>query len=158
MKKSNLIALLVVSAAVGATALFGGFFTGPNVAPMFQDVRKPAWAPPGWLFGPVWTLLYILMIVAGRQVWVAMSSQNVRTPLTLFFVQLVFNGLWTLIYFELRMPWLAFFEIMVLLGLILACIRTFWSVSRAASLCMAPYALWVGFAAALNFSIAIMNP
>lgn len=157
MKKS-LAALFVIALAVGAVAAFGGFFTGPNVGPMFQEIQKPSWAPPGWLFGPVWTLLYVLIAIAGWQVWLARQGRSIRVPLCLFVLQLVLNGLWTLIYFELRMPWVAFFEISALFLVILGCIFSFWPYSRLASLCMVPYVLWVGFAAALNFSIATMNP
>ncbi|MBI9074114.1 MAG: tryptophan-rich sensory protein [Desulfatibacillum sp.] len=158
MKNKSLGALFLITAVVGMVALFGGYFTGPNVSPMYQEIQKPSWAPPGWLFGPVWTLLYILIAFAGWRVWLAKSSQSIRMPMVLYILQLVLNGLWTLIYFELQMPWLAFCEITALFFLILACMKTFWSLSRSASLSMAPYALWVGFAMILNFSIARMNP
>lgn len=155
--RRNICALLVFLAAVFLTAAVGGLFTGPNVEPMYQQINRPGWAPPGWLFGPVWTFLYILITVSGWLVWINGKPGSRRLPMSLYTAQLLLNGLWTLLYFQLRLPWLALLDIATLFFIILACIVFFWKISLYASIMMIPYALWVGFAALLNCSLAIMN-
>ncbi|MBI5844096.1 MAG: tryptophan-rich sensory protein [Deltaproteobacteria bacterium] len=155
--RRNIYALLVFLAAVFLTAAVGGLFTGPNVEPMYQQVNRPGWAPPGWLFGPVWTVLYILIAVSGWLVWINGKPGSRRLPMSLYTAQLLLNGFWTLLYFKLRLPWLALLDIAALFFIILACIFSFRRVSPAAAVMMVPYALWTGFAAWLNFSIAKLN-
>lgn len=154
-KIKSLLFFICLAALVSA---LGGYFTAPNVEAMYRDIAKPSWAPPGWLFGPVWTFLYLLIALAGWRIWLARKDRDIRVPMALYAGQLLLNALWTLIYFELAMPWPAFAEIALLFGLIAACAAVFWPVSRFAALCMIPYGMWVGFAAALNASIALMNP
>lgn len=155
--RKDMTALLAFALAVFLTAAVGGLFTGPNVEPMYQQIKRPLWAPPGWLFGPVWTVLYILIAISGWRVWLKRSAGSIRLPMVLFSAQLLLNGLWTLLYFELRLPWVALGDIAVLFLVIFACIFSFKRISTAASVMMVPYALWTGFAAWLNFSIAKLN-
>lgn len=135
----------------------GGFFTTPNVVEMYQNIRKPSWAPPGWLFGPVWTVLYLLIALAGWKIWIRRDLHKSNTPMILYISQLVLNGFWTLIYFEFRMPLLALIEISVLFILIVISGIVFWKLSRFATFCMVPYGVWVGFATILNLQIVRLN-
>lgn len=151
-KLVSLFFFLGAAALVGAV---GGLFTTPNVGPMYLEAAKPCWAPPGWVFGPVWTVLYVLIALAGWRVWLFRGRRKIARPMALYGGQLFLNGLWTLLYFEFRLPWAAFFDILALLALILATGVSFFRISRFAAACFAPYALWVGFASVLNFELAV---
>jgi translocator protein len=151
--KPLLFFILIVAFISG----MGGFFTAPNVVQMYQDIRKPLWAPPGWLFGPVWTVLYILIALAGWRVWIRREAYKSKTPMILYVLQLVLNALWTLIYFQFKMPLLAFVEISILFIVIVVSGIVFWRLSKFAAYCMVPYGAWVGFAAVLNLHIVRLN-
>jgi benzodiazapine receptor len=122
----------------------------------YQQIDKPTWAPPGWLFGPVWSALYVLMGIAAFWVWRA-GGERSRGPLILYAVQLVLNALWTPIFFGLRAPGWAFAELVVLWVAIVATIVAFARIRRGAALLLAPYLTWVTFAGALNLSIALLR-
>jgi tryptophan-rich sensory protein len=116
----------------------------------YAELRKPSWAPPGWIFGPVWTILYIMMGVAAWGVW---RRVGWSTPIALWFLQLAMNCAWTPIFFGLRQPGWAFAEIVVLWVAILATTRSFSKSVPWTGFLMMPYLAWVSFAAVLNFSI-----
>lgn len=122
----------------------------------FEQLNRPAWDPPNWVFGPVWTVLYILMGIAAWLVWDC-CRDRARTAITLFVVQLVFNAAWSAIFFGLQSPGLAFAEIIVLWALIVATTVAFWRHRTAAGVLLLPYLAWVSFAAVLNFTIWRMN-
>lgn len=136
-------------------AWLGSMATDPS---WYRTLERPTWAPPGWLFGPVWTVLYLLMGIAAWLVWRRGGFGAARLALVLFIVQLVFNGVWSWLFFGLRRPDIALGEIMILWLLIAATAVAFWRHSRAAAWLLAPYLLWVTFAAVLNFAIWQMNP
>ena len=138
-----------VSAAVGAVA-------SVDAASFYAQLSKPSWAPPAWVFGPVWTVLYGLMGIAAWLVW--RSPGPKRAALTLFGAQLVANALWSWLFFGWHRGALAAVEILVLLGLIVAMIVAFWRMSRVAALLMVPYLLWVGFASLLTWAVWRSNP
>ena len=138
-----------VSAAVGAVA-------SVDAASFYAQLSKPFWAPPAWVFGPVWTVLYGLMGIAAWLVW--RSPGPKRAALTLFGAQLVANALWSWLFFGWHRGALAAVEILVLLGLIVAMIVAFWRMSRVAALLMVPYLLWVGFASLLTWAVWRSNP
>lgn len=142
---------------VFAAAAVGGFASAES-AGFYQELSRPSWAPPGWLFGPVWTVLYALMGVAAWLVWRVRGFAGVRTALILFIVQLIFNAVWTWIFFVWRQGALAFIEILLLWALIVATLILFWRVSRVAGALMIPYLGWVSFAAALTFAMWRLNP
>ena len=124
----------------------------------YETLRKPAWNPPGWLFGPVWSALYTMMAVAAWQVWKRGGFVAQRRPLTLFLAQLVLNAAWTPLFFGLHRPGLAFAEILLLWLAIAATLVAFWPVSRTAAGLLAPYLAWVSFAAVLNGTLWRLNP
>ena len=142
---------LLLTFSASATAVFvstGGWYAG---------LAKPAWNPPGWLFGPVWTVLYALMAVAAWRVWRRGGWARQKTALGLFILQWALNALWTPLFFGLHKPAWALVEIVILLAALLATWRAFWRVDRPAGLMLAPYAAWVAFATALNGAIWWLN-
>lgn len=141
--------LCFVAAAVGALFMPGEWYAALN---------KPAWNPPGWIFGPVWTALYAMMAVAAWLVWKRGGLAAQRRPLGLFLTQLALNALWTPLFFGLRQPGVAFAEIILLWLAILATLLAFRPVSRAAAWLLAPYLAWVSFAAVLNATLWRLNP
>jgi tryptophan-rich sensory protein len=145
--------LLVVFAAAAV-----GAFASASATEFYRDLVRPSWAPPGWLFGPVWTVLYALMGVAAWLVWRARGFGGARRALLVFVVQLAANAQWTWLFFAWRQGGLAFAEILLLLALILATIVLFWRVSRLAAVLLLPYLLWVSFASALTLSVWRLNP
>jgi benzodiazapine receptor len=134
----------------------GSLFTMASVGGWYTTLAKPAWSPPDWIFGPVWTVLYATMAVAGWLVWRRGGLASVPA-LRWFAVQLVLNVGWSVVFFGLRMPGLAVIEIVVLWLAIVATLMTSWRVSRPASILLVPYLLWVSFAAALNVAIWRLN-
>ncbi|HEX3000102.1 MAG TPA: TspO/MBR family protein [Armatimonadota bacterium] len=147
---------LFIAICLGAGGL-GSLWTMPALSSWYASLEKPAWTPPGWLFGPVWTLLYISMGVAAWLVWRKCGLQGAALPLAVFAVQLLLNVAWTGIFFGMHLPGAAFAEIILLWIAILATLILFRHVSPAAGWLLLPYLLWVGFAAALNFSIWQLN-
>lgn len=148
---------LIISVFVcQAAGWIGAIFTSSSVKLWYPYLAKPFFNPPSWVFGPVWTLLFLLMGISLYIVW-QKRSKSVGPAIFIFFVQLVFNVLWSLLFFGLKSPLAAFLEIIILWSLILAMIVMFRRVSRTASNLQVPYLLWVTFAAVLNFSIYYLN-
>jgi translocator protein len=140
-------------AAVVLAAALGGMF-GPSA--WFVALQKPSWNPPGWVFGPVWTLLYVLIAAAGVRVWRSTGAE--RTKLVgLWAMQMLFNALWSPLFFGAKRPALAFVDIVALLTTIVAFIAVAQRGERKAALLFLPYAAWVAFATALNFAILQLN-
>ena len=137
-----------------AAASLGGWFMPGE---WHENLKKPSWNPPGWLFGPVWTVLYAMMAVAAWLVWKQGGFASQRRPLTLFLVQLALNAAWTPLFFGLHWPGVAFAEITLLWLAIAATIVAFRPVSRTAAWLLAPYLAWVSFAAVLNFTLWRLN-
>lgn len=135
----------------------GSWLTTPALDSWYATLRKPAWTPPNWLFGPVWSALYLSMALAAWLVWRKRQVAKVRLPLSVFFLQLALNGVWSGLFFTLQSPRAAFFDIVVLWGMIVVTLLCFLRVSVAAGWLFAPYLGWVTFAVALNFSIWQLN-
>jgi tryptophan-rich sensory protein len=150
----GLIVWLVLSLAAGT---IGGLSTYEAIPTWYERIAKPAWTPPNWLFGPVWTVLYVLMGVAAWLVWRRGGWGEQSRALGLFVVQLVLNALWSYLFFGLRSPGLAFGELVVLWVAILLTLLAFWRVSRGAGALLVPYLAWVTFAGALNFAVWRLN-
>ena len=139
-------------------AAIGGTATSRAVRDWYPTLVKPAWNPPAWLFGPVWTVLYLAMAVAAWLVWRRAGWAGARLALTLFMVQLTLNAAWSIIFFGLRNPGAAVVEVMVLWAAILGTLVLFWQVSVPAGILFIPYLAWVSFATVLNFAIWRLNP
>ncbi|MEU8607952.1 TspO/MBR family protein [Actinoplanes sp. NPDC048791] len=145
--------LLPFAAAVAAAALIGGLGVAGTAAE-YQNLDQPSWAPPSWLFGPVWTILYAMIAVAGWLVW---RRTGWNRALTVYAVQLVLNALWTPIFFGFGQYGLALVDIVAMWLLIGATIFLFRPISRAAAWLLVPYWAWVTFATALNAAIWSAN-
>ena len=141
--------LLVFFAMTAAAALVGAHF-GPG--PWYAALQKPAWTPPNWIFAPVWTALYSAIAVAGWSVWRS-KAVSVTKPILLWLLQLILNGLWSWLFFGLHRSDLALFNIIALLITICWFIARAKPISAIAAWLFIPYALWVGFATALNYAI-----
>lgn len=151
----KLIIAIAIPLAVGATS---GFFTITGVESWYQTINKPSWNPPGSVFGPVWTTLYVLMGVALFLVWKSSGSDTLkRTAITLFAIQLILNFFWSFIFFDQQQPGWAFVEIITLWFFILLTIFSFTRVSKTAAWLLVPYISWVSFAAILNYTIWKLN-
>ena len=148
-------ALAVASVACFAVAGAGAWLTSRGLVDWYPALRKPPFNPPDYVFGPVWTALYAMMAVAAWLVW---RKAGTGYPLGLFALQLALNLAWTALFFGLRLPGLAFAEILVLWASIAATVVSFWRVSVPAGALLVPYLLWVGFAAVLNLAIWRLNP
>ncbi len=120
-------------------------------------LNKPVFSPPNWIFGPMWSLLYILMGVGLYLIWESEKGGLRTRALKVFFIQLAFNFAWSFIFFEFRLIGVAFFEIILVWISVLAMILTFYPVNKKAALLQIPYILWVTFASALNGAIWILN-
>ncbi len=140
-----------IAAAVGALA-------STSAREFYAELALPGWAPPGWVFGPVWTVLYAMMGVAAWLVWRRGGFAANRGALGLFLAQLGLNALWSWLFFAWRLGAAASAEIVLLWGLILATLIAFWRRSAAAGLLMVPYLMWVSFAAVLCFTLWRLNP
>ncbi len=140
-----------------SAAAVGSIFTNNSLKTWYPTIKKPSWNPPNKIFGPVWSVLYLMMAVAGWMVWERLPQKGISLPMALFLVQLILNALWSVIFFGLRNPRLAFVEVVVLWVSILVTMISFWSVHWVAGLLFLPYLSWVSFAAVLNYSIYRLN-
>lgn len=155
--KNPWIGLIVFVVGCFAVAWIGSAVTMPKIDDWYAGLVKPDWNPPAWIFGPVWTVLYLAMAVAAWLVWRQDGWVGAKWPLTLFGVQLFLNLMWSFLFFGLKSPGLAFAEILLLWIAIAATTATFWSRSKWAGLLFVPYLAWVTFAAFLNFTIWRIN-
>jgi tryptophan-rich sensory protein len=137
-----------------SAAAIGGFFM-PGT--WYANLNKPSWNPPNWIFGPVWTVLYATMAVAAWLVWKRGGFAAQRAALSLFLAQLLFNALWSPLFFGLRRPALAFADIVLLWLALLGTVIAFWKVRMIAGAILLPYLAWVTFASALNFALWRLN-
>ena len=135
-------------------SLLGGRATLPALALWYPALAKPSWTPPGWVFGPVWTLLYPMLAVAG---WLAWREGRSRGGTLLYLLQLTLNAAWPWIFFGERRIGLALACAMALFLAILGTVVAYWRVNRGAALLLLPYFGWVGFAVSLNAAIWWMN-
>ena len=150
----GLLAWLAISFCAAAV----GGLASADAATFYRELARPGWAPPGWLFAPVWSLLYLLMGIAAWLVWRERGFRNASFALSLFLVQLVANALWTWLFFVWHRGAFAFAEILVLWLSILGTIIAFWRVRPLAGALLLPYLGWVTFASALTYSVWKRNP
>ena len=154
----NFLKLLITMSLSLLAGAVGSFFTVSAVQEWYPILIKPALNPPSWIFAPVWTVLYILMGISAFLVWKRGGElKNVALPLSLFAMQLVLNALWSIVFFGMHNPKLAFFEILLLWIAILATIISFMKISKLAGWLLVPYLLWVSFASYLTFAIWMLN-
>ncbi len=134
-----------------------GAVASANAGAFYGQLLQPSWAPPAWLFAPVWSMLYVLMGIAAWLVWRQYGFSGASAALSLFVAQLIANSLWTWLFFVWHLGALSLTEIIVLWLLIAATISGFWRLHRLAALLLVPYLAWVSFASALTFSLWRLN-
>lgn len=161
-KSTELLGLFGWLIVVFITATIGAI-ASVDAGEFYSQLEKPSWAPPGWLFGPVWTVLYAFMGIAVWLVWrerynLNASLKRVHAALTVFLIQLVLNALWSWLFFSWHLGGWAFVDIVMLWIIIGFTVVGFLRVNKLAALLMAPYLLWVLFAAILNYAVWKMNP
>jgi translocator protein len=152
---------LKLPASILACFLVGGIgtiFTSSAIPTWYAHLIKPSFSPPNWLFGPVWTLLYLLMGISLYLIWKKeVKSQKVREAIKIFAIQLVLNALWSPIFFGAKNLLLALVVIILMWVFILKTILVFGKIDKTASYLLYPYIVWVSFASILNFSVWILN-
>jgi tryptophan-rich sensory protein len=144
--------------AVSFTASAIGAIASVNARTFYQQLDRPSWAPPGSIFGPVWTFLFALMGIAAWLIWRERESKQTGAALTIFLVQLMVNALWSWLFFAWKKGSLAIIDVIVLAVLIVATIAMFWRVRPLAAILLVPYLLWVSYAAALTYAVVQRNP
>ncbi len=150
MKRFGPLSLFLLLVVGGGLAI--GFLTAPGE--WYAGLAKPPFNPPNWVFAPVWTVLYVLIAVAG---WRTFERDRSSWPMKLWSAQLVLNFLWSPVFFAAHRIGLALLVILLLLAAILAFLVMSWRQSRVAAWLFAPYAAWVALAAVLNGSIWLLN-
>ena len=150
---------LIASVALAFLAAgIGSYFTTSNIPTWYASLNKPFFSPPNWLFGPVWSLLYLFMGISLYLIWVSDSPQiQKKKAVLMYFIQLTLNVLWSVIFFGMRSPSVAIIEIIILEITIILTILQFKQISTKAARLLIPYALWVAFATILNLSIVVIN-
>lgn len=138
-------------------AAIGGYATAGSVNTWYGTLHKPAWNPPNWIFGPVWTTLYFLMAVAAWRVWHRISGANSRRTFQLYGAQLALNALWSILFFGLHQPGWALLEVVIFWSVLVTLQFRFRAADRVAGWLWAPYVLWVTFATALNAAVWWLN-
>lgn len=148
----KLVAAILICQAAG---FIGSIFTYSSVSTWYQDINKPGFNPPDWVFAPVWFSLFTLMGISLYEVW---GEEKAKIPIVLFSSQLILNVVWSFLFFGLHLPFYALAEVIMLWIAILATIISFFRISKSAALLMIPYLLWVSLAAVLNYYVFILNP
>lgn len=153
IKYSKLLASIGICFTPG---IIGSFFTFQSIPTWYATLNKPSFSPPNWVFGPVWTTLYVLMGISLYIIW-SSESKHKKHAIKLFIIQLFLNGLWSILFFGLRNPLLGLVGIVVLGIYIILSIIAFYKVSKIATYFLFPYILWVSFASLLNLMIVLLN-
>ena len=140
------------------TGVISGLLSNNGINTWFKTLNKPTWNPPAYLFGPVWAILYLLMAISLWLVWKRFTPQKQKlSAIIIFATQLFLNFWWSILFFKLQSPFLAFIDILFMLVFILITIYKFSAISKIAAWLLIPYFLWVSFATFLNYTIWILN-
>ena len=157
MKNFKKILVLLLAIAIPQfIGWLGSIFTRPEIGTWYATLQRPSFAPPNWIFGPVWTILFLLMGVALYLVWQS-KGRHKQLAYFIFGAQLAFNFLWSILFFALHNPMLAFLELIVLWFLILFNILVFYRLNKLSAFLLIPYLVWVSFAGFLNAYFWILN-
>jgi len=150
--------LIISIVACQCAGLIGSAFTTPAIPTWYAALEKPSFTPPNWLFAPAWITLYILMGISASIVWRrGLDDARIRTALITFLIQLVFNVLWSVVFFGLESPLYGVIVIVILWIAIMLTIVKFFRISTLSGILLLPYIGWVTFAATLNISVFILN-
>lgn len=136
--------------------IIGSIFTASSVTNWYVTLEKPDFTPPGWIFGPIWVILYFLMGISLYLLWISKTKDN-RKAFTVFAVQLILNASWSILFFGLKSPLYGLIDILFLLAAIILTILFLYKVSVLAMVLLVPYLVWVAFATILNYNILLLN-
>lgn len=153
----SVAALALFFGCTAAVYVVSGIVTATSVGGWYQRLNKPSFNPPDWLFGPAWTVLFVMMAVAGWMAWRRSWNHQRRVVIFAFSVQLGLNFLWSVLFFGLQLVGVALIEVVLLLASIIWTIYVFWPIDKRAALLFTPYACWVSFAIVLNAAIWQLN-
>ena len=161
MQRSKIGEILILFSSIiicQLAGIIGSLFTAPSIPLWYANINKPSFNPPSWVFAPVWTTLYLLMGIALFLVWrKGLKRKDLKIAFAVFIFQLILNTLWSILFFGLKSPFVAFIEIVLLWISILISIILFFRISKVAGALLIPYLLWVSFASVLNFAIWRLN-
>ncbi|MBU2539558.1 tryptophan-rich sensory protein [Patescibacteria group bacterium] len=158
MKLNNFVKLIIAVGVCELAGIVGSLFTTSAIPTWYATLQRPSFSPPNWLFGPVWIMLYILMGISIYLIWQKVEkNKTARGAMWLFWIHLFFNAIWSIIFFGLQNPGLAFINIIIIWLLIIALMIKFWKINRWATYLLIPYLLWVSFASVLNYFIWYLN-
>ncbi|MFC1787903.1 TspO/MBR family protein [Patescibacteria group bacterium] len=150
--------LAICLALPQAAGIIGSLFTNPGTSAWYQGLVKPWFNPPGWIFGPVWVSLYVLMGLSAYLIWQQTKKNKMAFKyLNIFWIHLFFNALWSILFFGLESPGLALANILIIWSLILILMIDFWKIKSISTYLLIPYFVWVSFATILNYYIWILN-
>jgi len=156
---SNFFKFLITVIGCELVGIISTPFTLAAIPTWYNILTKPPFSPPNWIFGPVWTALYFLIGISAFLIWKkGLKKKHVKEALYYFIAQLVFNFMWSILFFGLKSPIIGLIDILVLWVLILITMIKFYKISKPASYLLVPYILWVSFATLLNLFIVILNP
>ncbi len=148
--------ILSIGICLGAGVL-GSFFTVSSIPTWYVTLNKPIFSPPNWVFGPVWTILYVLMGISLYLILSTKEKVNRQKAVITFAIQLILNATWSIIFFGLKNPTLALVNIVALWVAIILTIKAFYKINKLAAYLLIPYLLWVTFASSLNLMIVLLN-
>lgn len=157
MSKNKIVSLLGFFAICFAIAALGGFATQASLDPWYRNLVKASWNPPAWVFGPVWTILYVMIAVAGWLIFIAKKSDLRNRALVFYSLQLFFNFLWSFLFFYFQNPLLGLIDIVLLVVFLALTLKATWPLSRTAAYLLLPYFLWTLYAFTLNVAIFYLN-
>ena len=158
MRKKHILSSLFIFILICLLLeILASYWTNQTVSTWYPELKKPAWNPPGWLFGPVWTILYVMIAISGWLIYKAAPSRKRSIALTVYAGQLILNFIWSFFFFFLRSPILGLIDIVFLLLLIILTIINAWPVRQLAAILLIPYLIWVMYAATLNAGIWFLN-
>ena len=158
MKQKKLwISLILFILLTLLVELIGGFWTRGSVTTWYPTLIKPSWNPPSFVFGPVWTVLYIMIAISGWLIYQASDSHKRNVALILYGIQLSLNFIWSFLFFSLQSPILGLIDIILLCFILGLTIFKVWQVRPIAAFLLVPYFIWVMYAATLNSAIWLLN-
>lgn len=157
ISKDNLLILVLSIVVCELAGVAGSIVTMPAIAGWYSMIAKPFFTPPSWLFAPVWIILFLLMGLSLYYVLTVKHTKDTLLGVTLFGTQLLLNILWSLIFFGVHSTFFAFVEIIILLITIILTIDVFWRINKTSAYLLIPYAVWVGIASILTYSIWVLN-
>ena len=158
MQTANKIKLIVSIFICLLAGIIGSFATQSAIPTWYASLNKPSFNPPNWIFGPVWTTLYIMMGIAAFLIWRnGLNNKSVMIAISIFLIQLILNCIWSIAFFGFKSPFAGLVIIIFLWIAIVATMFAFYKISMPAMILLIPYIFWVSFAAVLNYAIYMLN-